>query len=176
MSNLTKAIAYCRVATTKQAEQNNSVEAQKQRITEYAARHDFEIVKWFERIGSSQSNTALLEALEYCKNHKSIRYVIVTEPSRISRSATDFFFWEKDFISQYVYFVFTKNPGHQLEVPVRQGFKSHNNKTVEGSKTDTSLSRFIERTRAVLEDFETEFHAECVRESLRRKKEQGKVT
>lgn len=67
------AIAYTRVSSRRQVDDGNSLDTQKQILTEYARRNNIKINKWFIEEGESAKTTdrtMLKKILEYSINHK----------------------------------------------------------------------------------------------------------
>lgn len=67
------AIAYTRVSSRRQVDDGNSLDTQKQILTEYARRNNIKINKWFIEEGKSTKTadrTILKKMLEYSINHK----------------------------------------------------------------------------------------------------------
>lgn len=67
------AIAYTRVSSRRQVDDGNSLDTQKQILTEYARRNNIKINKWFIEEGESTKTadrTILKKMLEYSINHK----------------------------------------------------------------------------------------------------------
>jgi len=90
-----KAVAYCRVATATQKDTNQSIEVQKQLISEKAQGLGVKIVKWCEAVGQDQRKV-LKEAYDYCKTHH-VCYLFVASPDRLSRLSTDYDEWGRKF-------------------------------------------------------------------------------
>ena len=123
-TNKTIAIAYTRVATTKQANKNNSLEAQKQQITEYASQQNIEIVKWYEEVASGvgRDRPILKRAVKYCyKRFAEIDRLIATEPNRIARSIEDFGYWEDEFTSAGTFTEFLDEDNARDEIDDMRG-------------------------------------------------------
>ena len=105
-----KAIAYCRVATVTQTNNHESLERQKRKITEYAKRKNIEIVEWFEQVGLEPVTfpyDTLGEALSYCKTQPDIKFLIVSDVDRLSRSIGEYYFWNISFQRKGVAIKFT---------------------------------------------------------------------
>jgi len=87
---MTKAIAYIRVSTTKQAEQGHSLEAQKAKIEAYAELYDLSVVKTVVEAESAKSlnREGLQEALADLKAGKA-EALIVVKLDRLTRSVAD---------------------------------------------------------------------------------------
>lgn len=67
------AIAYTRVSSRRQVDDGNSLDTQKQILTEYARRNNIKINRWFIEEGKSTKTadrTILKKMLEYSINHK----------------------------------------------------------------------------------------------------------
>lgn len=83
------AIGYARVSTEEQAQTNNSLAVQQNRITAYCDQNGLQLLKVFQ--GSESARTlnrpVLQEMLAYCREHRQdISHVVVTDLSRLSRN------------------------------------------------------------------------------------------
>lgn len=86
----TRAVAYIRVSTEKQATEGNSLDAQKEKLRLYAQLHELEIVSYEVDAGVSASTLerpALQRALETLKNGADA--LIVVKLDRLTRSVRD---------------------------------------------------------------------------------------
>lgn len=97
-----KAIALCRVSTSKQRVEGSSLEAQEQRVRDAASYIGAEIVKYWSldvssRKGKNYNRPDLLEMLAYAKQDKRIVFVIVDEADRFMRGFDEFFYWKVRF-------------------------------------------------------------------------------
>lgn len=104
MKTKEKAIALCRVSTSKQRLEGKSLEAQETRVYECADYLNAEIVKLWSldtssRKGKNFNRPDLLEMLKYIKQNKAIKYVIVDEADRFMRSIDEAYFWKVQFKS-----------------------------------------------------------------------------
>ncbi len=179
MSKSTKAIAYCRIATTHQTDQNLSLEAQKHQIAKAAKKLNIEIIKWFEEIGSGsgRSNTALQQAVEYCIGNKDIQHLLVARPDRISRSIADFYYWESAFYPRGINIIF---PDHDTAVQELANMEAREFNIRNGmgiAKTITLNSpteRFMEELMVLIAKYDSELLKERVKAGLRRKKQEGR--
>jgi DNA invertase Pin-like site-specific DNA recombinase len=102
-SNEHKAVAYCRVASATQTDQNQSIETQKRLISEAAQKAGIEIVQWYEAVGETspyqlgrRQRKVLKDAHAYCSTHQ-VSHLFVTSPDRLSRLSTDYCEWERKF-------------------------------------------------------------------------------
>ena len=97
------AIASCRVSTSEQRE-NNSLTRQEESVRKAAAELGAEIPSdgWWSgdvssKAGKNFSRKDLKEMLDYCKTHKTVKYLIVDEPDRFMRSIDEAFYYEVRF-------------------------------------------------------------------------------
>lgn len=93
----TKAIAYIRVAAPVQKEEELSIQNQKQQILKAAEHMNFEIVRWFIQEGYEPigfRNGVLNQAVEYCQDDTAIKYLVVANISRLSRSLDHCIYWQ----------------------------------------------------------------------------------
>lgn len=100
-----RAIAYLRVANARQINNNNSFEKQALKISEYAERNNIQIVKWFRETGRNRS--VLGSAVKYCTTKNNINFLLVPEPTRLSRSLDEYYSWKLAFKAKGVQFNFT---------------------------------------------------------------------
>ncbi|HSW37422.1 MAG TPA: recombinase family protein [Candidatus Saccharimonadales bacterium] len=106
----TKVIAYCRVASAVQQQDDKAYETQKYQLNKAAANSNHEIVAWFEDLGSATdpfSNSELQEAHDFCMDNPEIKHLLATEPNRISRTLEGFYYWQHSFSAHGVTFRFT---------------------------------------------------------------------
>ena len=89
-SGMTKAIAYIRVSTDKQADAGHSLEAQKAKIGAYATLYDLELVDSVVETGSAKdlSREGLQEALQALSAGKADALIVV-KLDRLTRSVSD---------------------------------------------------------------------------------------
>lgn len=97
-----KAIALCRVSTSKQRIEGSSLQAQEQRVRDAASFIDAEIVKYWSldvssRKGKNYLRPDLHEMLAYAKQDKKIVFIIVDEADRFMRSIDEFYYWKLRF-------------------------------------------------------------------------------
>lgn len=99
MSKKLKAIGFVRIYNQLEtvAKSNIKLEAQKQEIAKVASSQDIEIVEWFSTVGSHYTFLSLQKALDYCKNNTEVKYLLVSNVSRISRSLAQLLSWETKF-------------------------------------------------------------------------------
>ena len=96
-------IALCRVSTSQQRLEGNSLSAQELRIREVAQeKFDCEIVKTWSldissRKGKNYKRKDLKEMLRYCKENRKIRYLFVDEHDRYMRSVDEYYYWKGQF-------------------------------------------------------------------------------
>lgn len=94
-----KAIALCRVSTSKQRIEGSSLDAQEARVYECADYLDAKIIKLWSldtssRKGKNLARKDLNEMYEACKHDKSIKYIIVDEADRFMRSMEEAYWWK----------------------------------------------------------------------------------
>lgn len=94
MKNNKTCVAYCRVSTTKQAEEGTSLAQQEERIRAYCQNNNIDILRLFIADESGKDITGrevFKECLEYCEKNKSeIDFFITLNTSRASRNLNDF--------------------------------------------------------------------------------------
>lgn len=152
MSNKVKAIAYCRATTKVKQNKGNSIEIQKQQISETAKRLNVEIVKWFEHVGSDKKYDypiELSEAVRYGRQNRNIKYLLFTTPDRFGWSGSNF---------NYFNWVF-EDLGVAL-IPAN----SH-------SLAKSPVAKFMGQLQAMIGQLDSEVRSERVKLGLRRKKE-----
>lgn len=100
----TKAVALCRVSTSKQRIYGNSLEAQELRILNAAEQLNVLLPDeniWrmdiSSRKGKNLKRKDLLQIKDRCKQDRHIRYFIVDEPDRFMRSIKEFYWWKVEF-------------------------------------------------------------------------------
>ena len=88
---LKKAVILARVSTKEQEEEGHSLPAQVRRLTEYAHKRDFEVVKEFvfSESAGSKIRTKFLEMLDFIKKNKDVRVVLCQNVDRITRNFKD---------------------------------------------------------------------------------------
>jgi DNA invertase Pin-like site-specific DNA recombinase len=97
-------IALCRVSTTQQKLEGNSLSAQEVRIKRVASElFNAEIVRSWSldissRKGKNFKRKDLEEMLAYCKKHKKISYLFVDEHDRYMRSVDEYYMWKGRFL------------------------------------------------------------------------------
>jgi DNA invertase Pin-like site-specific DNA recombinase len=96
-----QAIALCRVSTIGQLRDGN-LEPQEERIIKAAEFLEVDIVEWWKlaissRKGKNAYRKDLLEMYEFCKRHKTVKFLIVDEVDRFMRAIDDYYFWKVQF-------------------------------------------------------------------------------
>lgn len=89
---MTGAIGYARVSTDEQAKENNSLPAQRKRISSFCEESSLTLLKVFEFSESARTmnRPGLTEMLSYCREQrKGISHVVITALSRLARSVQD---------------------------------------------------------------------------------------
>ena len=87
-----KGLIYCRVSTTEQAKEGQSIETQIKLCKGYAKENKIHIVKTYKDEGKSGSNTrrpGLQAMLELVMEDKSIDCVLVLDTDRLARNTLD---------------------------------------------------------------------------------------
>jgi len=94
-----QAITTCRVSSDEQLK-NHSLETQARKVIAKAKELGVTIPKdgqWSLSVSSKRGNNYnrkdLHEMLDYCKKHKLVKYLIVSEPDRFMRSITEAGYW-----------------------------------------------------------------------------------
>ena len=97
------AITTCRVSTAEQ-EENNSLTRQQKAVRAAAEKLGAEIPEDGQWSGSVSSKAGknvkrkdLQEMLDYCKKHRRVKWLIVTEPDRFMRSIKEAYYFEIEF-------------------------------------------------------------------------------
>ncbi len=114
MSQKLKAVAQCRVSTSKQRLEGTSLEAQERYIYECADYFGAEIVKIWSldvssRKGKNLARKDLKEIFEYCKKHK-VQYYILDEVDRFMRSVEEYYWSKVEFKKIGVSLAYAKMP------------------------------------------------------------------
>lgn len=134
--NDVKAIGYIRVAVSTQKNGTTSLRMQKRQIVEAANHSGLEIVKWFEQVGYEPVtfvHDTLGKALKFCKADPSIKYLVIENTSRISRSLEHFIFWKVAF----------ERAGVTIKV-------------ADGSDLDSPIGTFMEAIMEVMGRYESD--------------------
>lgn len=97
-----KAIALCRVSTSKQRLEGSSLQAQETRVNECADYLSVTIKQLWSldtssRKGKNLARKDLNEMYEYCRHDKSVKYIIVDEADRFMRSMEEAYWWKVQF-------------------------------------------------------------------------------
>lgn len=96
MNKKTKVVAYVSKAASEQKqEQIQGLQSQIDRLLVLAEKSNLEIVEVFKQVGNDKKE--LNNALEYCRNNKDIKWLLVTTPDRISRNHTEVAWWRQQF-------------------------------------------------------------------------------
>ncbi len=97
-------IALCRVSTSKQKLEGNSLSAQEVRINRVASElFNCQIERTWSldissRKGKNFKRKDLQEMLAYCKQHKKINFLFVDEHDRYMRSVDEYYMWKGRFL------------------------------------------------------------------------------
>lgn len=110
-----KAVALCRVSTSKQRLEGTSLEAQEKYIYDYARVLDAEIIRAWSLDTSSKKGVNLArkdlqEIFKFCKRNKGVKYLILDEVDRFMRSLKEYFWWKVEFERIGVYLAYVKMP------------------------------------------------------------------
>ncbi len=112
-----QAITTCRVSSDEQLK-NHSLETQARKVIAKAKELGVTIPKdgqWSLSVSSKRGNNYnrkdLHEMLDYCKKHKLVKYLIVSEPDRFMRSITEAGYWMTVFRENGVKVVFSDDEG-----------------------------------------------------------------
>ncbi len=110
----TKAIALCRVSTQGQANEGNLV-PQQENVQRAAHTLGVELVKVWSlavssRKGKNLNRKDLHEMLDYCKQYRSVGYLIVDEVDRFMRSIEEYYWWKMEFKKISVQLVHANRP------------------------------------------------------------------
>lgn len=110
-----KAVALCRVSTSKQRIEGSSLEAQEKYIYECADTLNTEIIRIWSldtssRKGKNIYRKDLQEMLAFCKSHKSVKFLILDEIDRFMRSISEYYWWKTNFEIIGVKLAFAKSP------------------------------------------------------------------
>jgi hypothetical protein len=98
MDKQSNAIGYCRVTDPTITDPDLSLQVQEDEIIEAAEVLNFSMEALFiDDWASIKEYEYLNEAFQYCQRHEEIRYLLITEPSRISRNVRVFNMWQKNF-------------------------------------------------------------------------------
>lgn len=148
-------VGYCRVSTQEQAEEGCSIEAQKDKIQQWAELHDAEILDVFQDAGISGTKTnrpGLLSAMETACQTRAV--FVVYSLSRFSRSTSD-----------------TLRLTSQLQ---KAGAELVS--VSEQIDTISAAGKMVFRILAVLNEFETELGGERTKAALDWRRRQGLKT
>ena len=90
------AVAFARSASQNQDKQVESIDNQRAAIEKYANSNAFLIEAYFDN-AVIEDEEILKGVLGFCKGCENINYLIVTSPTRISRSYSEYVRWKKAF-------------------------------------------------------------------------------
>jgi DNA invertase Pin-like site-specific DNA recombinase len=155
-NTMTKAIAYTRVSTSKQAESGDSLELQEDRIEQYGDLYDLEVVETFQDAGESGKNTdrpALSDALDELES-SDVDTLVVHKLDRLTRSTADLGRLLERF--------------DELEIDLVS--------VSEQLDTSSSEGRLVVRMLTLVSEWERERIEERTREALEAKRERGEYT
>lgn len=82
-----KVVAYCRVSTLSQAE-NDNIELQIESLTRHAKKRDLQITEWFKDEGVSgglEERPALAQMMRYLETHDDVQVILVYSLTRLAR-------------------------------------------------------------------------------------------
>lgn len=86
-----KAVIFARVSTLEQEQDGHSIDAQINKLREYCARHDLEIIKEFEVVESSTKGERpeFYKMIDFVKKQKTTIAVVCDKVDRLQRSFTE---------------------------------------------------------------------------------------
>ena len=110
-----KAVALCRVSTSRQRTEGTSLQAQEHYIEECANYLNADIVKMWSldvssRKGKNLARKDLREIIAYCRAHKAVKYLILDEVDRFMRSVEEYYWWKVEFKKIGVLLAYAKMP------------------------------------------------------------------
>ncbi len=116
-SSKQRAVALCRVSTSKQRIYGNSLEAQEKRILDAASSLDLDLPDEYiwrmdisSRKGKNIKRKDLLQIFDVCKKDKRVKVFIIDEPDRFMRSIAEYYWWKIEYKQIGVKLVFANNP------------------------------------------------------------------
>lgn len=147
-------IVYCRVSTTEQAREGNSLPVQEQICTEAAQRADYVIDHIFHEEGESAKTadrTQLKKLILYCEAHaKTLDALYIYRIDRLSRNAADYLALRARFLKLGI-----------KVVPVAEPVE------------DTSAGRFMETVIAATAQFDNDMRSERSKNGMVARVQQG---
>ena len=152
-----RAVIYCRVSTTEQADEGNSLVTQEKDCREYASKNGYEVPedgRFIERGESAKTanRPQLQKMLGYCAQKKnSISAVIVYKIDRLSRNTDDY---SQLRLLLKRYGVGIRSTSEQIE--------------------DTPVGRFMENTMANIAQFDNDIRAERCSNGMREAVREGR--
>lgn len=94
MENVTeKAVAFVRVNNISE-DQKTKLEEQIRVIRAYASSNNVQVINTISCTSQPSAREKLKEVLEYCKANPDVRQVLVKDPSRLSRSIEEYYYWK----------------------------------------------------------------------------------
>ena len=147
MEKLKIAVAFMRTANENQNEQNPATKTQRAAIEDYANKQGIKIATYLDNVANSGEET-LNGVLGYCKSNPDIKYLIVSDSTRISRNLQKYTYWKARFKQTGVEIISVKN--------------TH----------DTPVAMFMENLLQLFSQYDNQMRSEAVRRGLQRKKEQ----
>src|SRR5947209_11167910 len=110
-----KAVALCRVSTSKQRIEGTSLQAQERYVEECANYLNADICRIWSldassRKGKNLARKDLHEIAAYCKTHKAVKYLILDEVDRFMRSVDEYYWWKVEFKKIGVRLAYAKMP------------------------------------------------------------------
>lgn len=88
-----KAIIYCRVSTTEQVTEGNSLRTQERDCRQFAKRNGYEVERVFVEEGESAKTayrTKLNEMIKYCSLKRDVNALLIYKIDRLSRNVRDY--------------------------------------------------------------------------------------
>lgn len=151
MTNKKSAIAFVRSAATNQTQQNESIAAQCAAITEHAKKYGIEIQHVFKST-TSDTGAEFWDMLSYCVVNPNVKYVLVQDVSRITRSFADYSSCKT---------IFAKH-----SVTIRTA-------TQGNFEATTPMEHFVETMYQAMTELDNSHRSEIVKRGMERRAEQG---
>jgi DNA invertase Pin-like site-specific DNA recombinase len=155
MEKQQEAIAICRVSTAEQ-KSNNSLTRQEESVNNAASELGVKIVRTWSgdassKVGKNVNRKDLLEAQEFCRTNKRVKYLIVDEVDRFMRSTAEMFYWIVTFKEVGVKVWFATNPELNGDDAKARLFLSLDGFKSEGSNEERQHKSISGHERAIRE-------------------------
>src|SRR5437868_5628803 len=143
-----EAVALCRVSTSRQKTEGNSLEAQEKYVYECADYLQTNIMRMWSldtssKKGKNLARKDLLEIYKFCKQRKKIKYLILDEVDRFMRSVDEYYWWKVEFKTIGVRLAYAKMP----EITHEDNPMADMREMFEVFKAETSNHERITKTR-----------------------------